>query len=103
MRKYSMLISLIMVLFFCSAFKLESDSYNFTREYQSSSGTVIFDHEAHAVDRNKDCVKCHNALEIFGGEVSELFAHNYCKTCHESQNGPTDCNGCHDRKKGALK
>lgn len=72
-----------------------SAEYKFTKDYQSSAGTVIFDHEAHAMGRVKDCAKCHSALKSFGGKVNELFAHNFCKTCHESNDAPTQCNGCH--------
>ena len=103
MQRHCMLISLALVLLFCTAFKLSDVNYKFTKDYPTTSGTVTFDHEAHATGRDKDCVNCHSALETFGGEVSELLAHNYCKACHETKNGPTDCNGCHSQKKVALK
>jgi hypothetical protein len=105
MCKLVMPLSLLMVFFFCSAFKLklDSDSHKFTKEYQTSSGVVSFDHEAHAMGRAKDCNSCHSALKTFGGEVSELLAHNYCKTCHEANDGPTECNGCHGQNKVVLK
>lgn len=103
MQKRCMLMSLALVFFFCTGFKLNDINYKFTKEYQTSSGTVTFDHEAHASGRDKDCVNCHSALETFGGEISELLAHNYCKACHEMKNGPTDCMGCHAQKTFTLK
>ena len=103
MHRKGILISLVLVLLVCSGFKLDRDSYKFTKEYQSSSGVVAFDHESHSMGRAKDCNNCHSALKTFGGEVSELLAHNYCKACHEANNGPTECNGCHDQKKVVLK
>lgn len=75
--------------------------YKFIKIFQSSEGTVRFDHEAHAMGRVKDCAKCHSALKTFGDQVSELFAHNFCKTCHESNNGPAECNGCHRQREVA--
>lgn len=103
MHRGCVLISLLGVFFFCSAFKLDKDSHKFTKEYQTSSGAVFFNHETHAMGRAKDCNDCHSALEAFGGEVSELLAHSYCKTCHETNNGPTGCNGCHGLKEVVLK
>jgi hypothetical protein len=98
-----LLIYLVAVFFLCSAFTLNNDSHKFTMQYQTPSGTVPFDHEAHAMGRAKDCDNCHSAFKTFGGEVNEMFAHNYCTTCHEANNGPTECNGCHGLKDVVLK
>jgi len=103
MRKYNLFIFLVMVLLFCSAFSKDNVDYKFSKEYQSSEGVVIFDHKIHSSERQKDCHACHSALDVFGGSMNELFAHNYCKNCHETHNGPTECNECHDRKKIAIK
>ena len=103
MHRKGILISLVLVLLICSGFTFDPENHKFTKEYQSSSGVVVFNHESHSMDRDKDCSNCHSALKIFGGEVSELLAHNYCKACHEANNGPTECNGCHDRKEVVLK
>jgi len=75
-----------------------TEAHKFIRTFQSTYGVVIFDHESHAMGRVKDCATCHSALKTFGGKVTELFAHNFCKLCHASRNGPTECNGCHRKK-----
>lgn len=103
MSKIGISTSVLLFVFFCTAFASKNDSYKFTKEFQTSYGTVTFDHEAHAMGRVKDCADCHSALKTFGGQVSELFAHNFCKACHETRSGPTECNGCHGRKKVVLK
>ena len=98
MNKHCILISLLLCLFYANSFAMVTDNYKFKKAFQSTSGVVIFDHEAHAMGRVKDCEFCHSALKIFGGKVNELFAHNFCKVCHDSSNGPTECNGCHNGK-----
>jgi len=95
MVKHCILISVFLSFLFVNAFAGTTDNYKFKKTFQNSYGVVIFDHEAHATSRVKDCATCHSALKIFGGRVNELFAHNFCKTCHKSRNGPTECNGCH--------
>ena len=95
MYKYYLPISLLLCLFFVNAFATTTLDYKFKKTFQSTSGVVVFDHEAHAMGREKDCEFCHSALEAFGGKVNELFAHKFCKLCHQSNNGPTECNGCH--------
>ena len=92
-------ISVLLVPLAFNALAAETEDYNFKRTFQTSYGVVVFDHEAHAMGRVKDCATCHSALKTFGG-ISALFAHNFCKTCHASRNGPTECNGCHHNKEG---
>jgi hypothetical protein len=92
-------LSLLLSLVSVNVNATSSLDYKFIKTFQSSAGAVRFDHEAHAMGRVKDCAKCHSAMKTFGGKVSELFAHNFCKACHESNNGPTECNGCHRQKK----
>ena len=94
----SILISLFLSLFFINAFAAPEDIHFFKKTYQSTSGVVTFDHGSHAFGRVKDCAFCHSALKTFGGKMNELFAHNFCKACHESNNGPSECKGCHGRK-----
>lgn len=80
-----------------NAFAASTDSLNFKKTFQSKEGVVIFDHGAHAFGRVNDCAECHSALKAFGDEVNELFAHNFCKSCHETNNAPVECNGCHKK------
>ena len=74
---------------------------NFTMVYNNSAGAVTFYHQKHTERFADDCGFCHSALETFGGKVNELFAHNVCKVCHESHNGPTRCEQCHSETKQA--
>ena len=95
MNKLFIPLLLVLSLLFVNAFASSTDKLNFKKNFQSTEGVVTFDHWAHAYGRVKDCAECHSALKTFGGEVNELFAHNFCKLCHTSNNGPTECNGCH--------
>ena len=99
MYRYCLPLSLLLSLIFVNAFATTNLNYKFKKIFQSTAGAVIFDHEAHATGRVKDCALCHSALKTFGGEVNELFAHNFCKLCHESNNAPTECSGCHTEQK----
>jgi len=95
MYKHYKIAFLLLFIFYADTLAATTDVYKFKTTFQSASGAVVFDHEAHAMGRVKDCSFCHSALKTFGGEVNELFAHKYCKICHESKGGPTECNGCH--------
>lgn len=95
MRRQAVLLVLFLSLSSVAAAADSEESYKFSKEYQTSEGTVVFHHEQHAFGRVNDCVFCHSALDSFGGEMNELFAHNFCQVCHESNEGPTDCKGCH--------
>ncbi|MCK4508071.1 MAG: cytochrome c3 family protein [Desulfuromonadales bacterium] len=98
----SLLIILLFSFLFSNSFADSDLNYKFTKTYQNSAGAVTFSHEQHALVYAKDCAQCHSALKIFGGEVNELFAHNFCKQCHldTSTGGPTDCVGCHNKNEG---
>ena len=98
----TLLIAIFSVTFTVAddSYSYVSGNYKFNKTYQTSAEAVTFYHERH-VDRSKsDCGFCHSALRIFGG-VSELYAHDFCKACHESRNGPTECSQCHDNHKTA--
>lgn len=95
MYKHCIFISLLFCLLFVNAIASANDNYKFKINFQSASGVVTFDHEAHAMGKEKDCEFCHSALKTFGGKVDELFAHKFCVLCHQSKNGPTECKGCH--------
>jgi len=98
MYRTLILLPFILSLLLVNSFAASADDYKFKITFKSTEGIVIFDHESHAYGRVKDCAICHSALKTFGGEVNELFAHNFCKTCHESNNAPTECNGCHKKE-----
>ncbi|PLX77900.1 MAG: hypothetical protein C0615_04495 [Desulfuromonas sp.] len=96
MQKHGMILAAIVMVFFCTTAYSKDGNLNFTKKYLTSYGTVNFNHQSHASDRVEECAHCHSALETFGGKISQLFAHNYCQTCHKANSGPTDCNGCHE-------
>lgn len=91
-------ISLVLVLSEIDASAVTDADYKFNRTFPSSRGDVVFDHEAHAMGRVRDCATCHSALKTFGGKVDELFGHTFCKSCHEEEEGPTECSGCHKNR-----
>ena len=71
---------------------------NFTKVYKNSAGAVTFQHQEHTERFLDECGFCHSALRTFGGKVDKLFGHKVCLVCHESKDGPTECNQCHDQK-----
>ena len=93
--KFKVILSVLTIVFFCSLAYSNDTNIQFTKKYQTSFGLVTFDHQSHAADRVNECAHCHSALKTFGG-INKLFAHNYCKTCHKANEGPTTCEGCHD-------
>jgi len=72
-----------------------SGNTDFSRKYPSVGGEVNFPHGLHADNLSTTCNACHSALRTFGG-ISQIYGHKYCKFCHEKNNGPTECNTCHD-------
>ncbi len=95
MNRILISLPLLLSTFIVNASATPTDNLNFKKTFQSTEGVVTFDHGAHAYGRVKDCSECHSALKTFGNKVNELFAHNFCKACHESYNAPTECSGCH--------
>lgn len=75
---------------------------DFISKYTSAGGEVTFPHGLHAGKLSTTCNACHSALRTFGG-MSQVYGHKYCKFCHASNNGPTECSACHDSAKTARK
>lgn len=96
MQKIVMTLSMIGLVFSSTLVYAADTGFAFTKKYPTSYGPVVFNHQAHATRRVEECSHCHAALETYGGKISQSYAHNYCQTCHEAKNGPTDCTGCHD-------
>ena len=76
--------------------------------FQSTAGSVLFDHQGHLSDSGygleceschhedyddpQSCGECHNEDE----DVSRVDAfHGQCKGCHEEDSGPVECSECH--------
>ena len=79
--------------------KYTSGNHKFIKSYDNSAGEVTFNHTKHAESFIDDCGFCHSALRTFGGQVNELFGHKVCRVCHETHNGPLECNKCHGNQK----
>ncbi len=60
---------------------------------------LIFSHEVHA---DFDCNKCHQAISkdegLDAGPNMDL-----CLKCHKSEDGPTDCESCHNKIREDIK
>ncbi|PLX81709.1 MAG: hypothetical protein C0616_03655 [Desulfuromonas sp.] len=71
--------------------------YQFSKTFQTKQGPVTFSHERHADTYAKDCAFCHVALNIFGGKMNKMFAHNFCNDCHVQReiSANKDCQYCH--------
>lgn len=79
------------------SFAEDTKVFQFSKTYQTETGPVIFTHERHADTYAKDCAFCHIALNIFGGEMNKMFAHNFCNDCHvqRSVSVAGNCQYCH--------
>ena len=96
MKKIYLLLPLLAFLAISAFAEVDyAGDMKFTKTYKNPTGSVIFQHQKHAERFLDECGFCHSALSTFGGEVNELFGHTICKKCHESHNGPTECNECH--------
>ena len=102
MRSF-LLFSFLFGFFISVALAGVQGNMDFTKVYPNAKGAVTFFHQKHAERFPDDCGYCHSALETFGGQVNELFAHKVCKVCHESHHGPTDCKMCHLGEKQTKK
>ena len=99
---YVMFIIVISTVTFAvanTADKYTAGSLKFIKTYENSAGAVTFHHTRHAESFLDECGFCHSALRTFGGQVNELFGHKVCRVCHETHNGPLECNQCHDNQK----
>lgn len=64
---------------------------------ENKKGTITFNHKAHQERVDGDCTKCHEGTPGKFG-IDKDFGHKTCKGCHKEMNGPTKCNGCHQKK-----
>ncbi|OIP34422.1 MAG: hypothetical protein AUK47_17895 [Deltaproteobacteria bacterium CG2_30_63_29] len=76
---------------------------------QADKGEVEFLHWEHQAEI--ECATCHHTMEADGGKAQscknchgakdgvpsmEKAAHTRCKGCHKGNDGPIDCDGCHE-------
>lgn len=64
--------------------------------FENKKGTITFKHKEHQERLGGDCTKCHEGTPAKFG-IDKTFGHGTCKTCHKEMNGPTKCNGCHQK------
>ena len=116
MKKFAMLIAIVMVTVFSASVIVAADAPEKAtiNEVQKSKPAVVFPHKAHA-DRIKNCAECHH--KDAAGKEQKCFAchkaekkdkaaslkdamHTKCKDCHAkdaSKKAPTKCDGCHKK------
>ena len=119
MKKFAMLIAVVMVAVFSASVIVAANAPDKATisEVQKSKPAVAFPHKAHA-DRIKNCAECHHKdaagkeqkcfnchkAEKKGEAVAMKEAmHNKCRACHQKlkeekkPGGPTNCDGCHKK------
>ena len=116
MKKFAMLLAIVMVAVFSTGviFAADAPEKVTINEVQKSKTPVIFPHKAHA-DRIKNCAECHHKdaagkeqkcfnchkAEKKGDAVALKDAmHTKCKDCHSkdaTKKAPTKCDGCHKK------
>ena len=116
MKKFAMLIAVVMVAVFSASVIVAADAPEKVtiNEVQKSKTAVIFPHKAHA-DRIKNCAECHH--KDAAGKEQKCFTchkaekkgdaialkdamHTKCKDCHSkdtTKKAPTKCDGCHKK------
>ena len=63
--------------------------------YQPVESGLKFDHKAHVVERDMQCVDCHNVSESKLSSDTNLPGHDECSDCHSLDDAPDDCALCH--------
>ena len=116
MRKFAMLMAVVMVAVFSAGVIVAADAPEkvTVNAVQKSKPAVTFNHKAHG-DRIKNCAECHH--KDAAGKEQKCFAchkaekkdaanslkdvmHAKCKDCHAkdaSKKAPTKCDGCHKK------
>jgi len=116
MRKFAMLIAVVMVAVFSAGVIVAANAPETTtiKDVQKSKPAVTFNHKAHA-DRIKNCAECHH--KDAAGKEQKCFAchkaekkgdavalkdvmHKKCKDCHSkdaTKKAPTKCDDCHKK------
>ena len=87
-------VALVLVAFVAGP-ALAAKVYTYSED--SKIGPVSFDHSAHAKYAGGcDNAACHGDAGPGPLEVTKELAHGaMCKSCHQSDGGPTGCKDCH--------
>jgi Class III cytochrome C family len=116
MKKFAMLMAVVMVAVFSASVIVAADAPDKAtiNEVQKSKPEVVFPHKAHA-DRIKNCAECHH--KDAAGKEQKCFnchkaekkdaaialkdaMHTKCTGCHKkdaTKKAPTKCDGCHKK------
>ena len=116
MKKFAMLLAIVMVAVFSAGVIVAADAPEKVtiKDVQKAKSAVVFPHKAHA-DRIKNCAECHH--KDAAGKEQKCFAchkaekkdaanslkdvmHAKCKDCHAkdaTKKAPTKCDGCHPK------
>jgi len=114
MRKFAMLLAVVMVAVFSAGVIVAADAPEkiVIKEIQKSKPAVTLNHKVHAekigkcaechhkdaAGKEQKCSTCHKAKKT--GDVSEFkeAMHTKCKGCHQKEKkGPTKCDDCHKK------
>jgi Class III cytochrome C family len=116
MKKFAMLMAVVMVAVFSASMIVAADAPEKVtiKDVQKARSAVAFPHKAHA-DRIKNCAECHH--KDAAGKEQKCFAchkaekkgdavslkdamHTKCTGCHKkdaTKKAPTKCDGCHPK------
>jgi primosomal protein N' len=85
------LIIAVMLVAFTFTLAYAADSVT----YESSKGSVTFNHKAHS--EKMDCAACHTGTPAKIAIDKDAAHGAACKDCHKEKNAPTKCNDCHKK------
>jgi len=114
MKKFAMLMAIVMVAVFSAGVLVAADAPEkiVIKEIQKSKPAVAFAHKAHAdkvgkcaechhkdaAGKEQKCSGCHKAKMEKEKESFKEVMHAKCKGCHQKdKKGPTKCDDCHKK------
>jgi uncharacterized paraquat-inducible protein A len=114
MRKFAMLLAVVMVAAFSAGTIVAADAPDklVIKEIQKSKPAVTLNHKVHAekvgkcaechhkdeAGKEQKCSGCHKAKMEKEKESFKEVMHTKCKGCHQKgKKGPTKCDDCHKK------
>ena len=114
MRKFAMLLAVVMVAVFSAGVIVAADAPEkvVIKEIQKSKSAVTLNHKAHgeqikncaachhkdAAGKEQKCSGCHKAKKTGDAIEYKEAMHTQCKGCHQKgKKGPTKCDECHKK------
>ena len=116
MKKFAMLMAIVMVAVFSAGVIVAADAPEkiVIKEIQKTKPAVTFSHKAHAdkigkcaechhkneAGKEQKCSECHKAKKTGDAPEFKEAMHGKCKGCHSkdaTKKAPTKCDGCHKK------